>query len=310
MRLAICIPTFNREDYIADALASCPTPTQVAALGHELEVFVFDNASSDRTVELARSANPIPTVSVNAENLGYVGNINRCLSVHDRHDWVIILHSDDLLNTEVVLETISRLETLSEFGMIFGLNETIGGRTTAATRDSDTVWQAGDEGVKRMQNSVPCSGVFFNSHAIAKVGGLSDAYPFSADEHYNCLVARAFPVMCTNKVVSLYRRHDENTMLKTWIKPDFIPNFLQMRLEMNSMLSTPRSETVVHEQVGRSLVSQIPHCLRARQFASAARFARFGRAHVPRSRRSMGFTARLLLGGVAGLLVPRKGGAS
>lgn len=310
MRLAICIPTFNREDYIADALASCPTPTQVAAMGHDLEIFVFDNSSSDRTVEIALSASSVPTVSVNAENLGYVGNVNRCLSVYDRNDWVIILHSDDLLNTEVVLATIARLETLSEFGMIFGLNETIGGRTAAAERDSDTVWQAGDEGVNRMQSSVPCSGVFFNSHAIATVGGLSDAYPFSADEHYNCRVARAFPVMCTNKVVSFYRRHDENTMLKTFTKPEFIPSFMQMRLEMNSMLSTPRSESVVHEQVGRSLVSQIPHCLRARQFASAARFARFGRAHVPRSRRSLGFTARLILGGLAGLLMPRQGGAS
>lgn len=309
MRLAICIPTFNREDYIAEALASCPTPTQVAALGHELEVFVFDNASSDRTVELARSANPTPTVSVNAENLGYVGNINRCLSVHDRHDWVIILHSDDLLNTQVVLATIARLETLSEYGMIFGMNETIGGRTAAAVRDSDTVWPAGDEGVNRMQSSVPCSGVFFNSLAVAKVGGLSDAYPFSADEHYNCRVARAFSVMCTNKVVSFYRRHDENTMLKTFTKPEFIPNFLKMRLEMNAMLRTPRSETVVREQVGRSLVAQIPHCLRARQFASAARFARFGRAHVPKSRRSMGFTVRLALGGLAGLLMRRQGGA-
>jgi len=310
MRLAICIPAFNREDYIAEALASCPTPSKVEALGHQMEVFVFDNASTDRTVELARSANPAPTVFVNSQNLGYVGNINCCLSLHDQHDWVIILHSDDLLNTDVVLATMARLDQLSDYGMVFGLNETIGGRTPAAIRDSDTIWQAGDEGVGRMQNSVPCSGVFFNSRAIAEVGALSKAYPFSGDEHYNCRVALRFPVLCTNQVVSFYRRHDENTMLKIFRKPEFIPNFLQMRLEMNAMLSTPSSEAKVREQVARTLVAQIPHCLRARQFASAAGLARFGRTHVPQSRRSLGFTARLALGAISGLLMPQKGGTS
>lgn len=300
MRFAICIPVFNRENYIEQALASCPTPDQVLALGHQLEVFVFDNASSDRTVELALRTNPVPTIFKNSMNLGYVGNINRCLSVHEQYDWVIILHSDDLLNTEAVLATIARLNTETEYGMVFGLNETIGGRTAAAVCESETVWQAGDEGVNRMQSSVACSGVFFNSRAIAQVGGFSEAYPFSADEHYNCRIARSFPVMCTNKVVSYYRRHDENTMLKNFTEREFITNFLQMRMEMNAMLNAPRSGTEVREQVARSLVSQIPHCLRAREFGSAARFAQFGRTHLPWARRSMGVRLRLALGRIAG----------
>ena len=310
MRLAICIPTFNREDYIVEALTSCPTVAQAAALGHQLEVFVFDNASNDRTVERARSANPSATILVNAANLGYVGNINRCLSVHEKHDWVIILHSDDVLNTDVVLATMARLEELSEYGMIFGLNQTIGGHTSPVVSDCDTIWQAGDDGVGRMQNSVPCSGVFFNSRAIADVGSLSDVYPFSADEHYNCRIARLYPVICINRVVSYYRRHDANTMLQTYEQPGFIDNFLKMRLEMNSMLSVPNTETVVREKVAFSLVSQIPHCLRARQFASAARFARFGQSNVARSRRSLGFTVRIVAGRLAGFVGPQQRDAS
>jgi glycosyltransferase involved in cell wall biosynthesis len=297
LHIAICIPAYNREDYIAEALASCPASIP----GHKLSVHVFDNSSSDGTVALVRRDFPHVDVQVNLENLGYVGNINRCLSLASDHDWIVILHSDDLLDVRAVIATAARLEDLSDHGMIFGLNETLGQPHKHPSRAYFSNWQAGDAGVVRMQSSVPCSGIFYNSRAISQVGLFSPDYPFSADEEYHCRIARDFPITCSNLVISKYRRHDNNTMLETWRQATFIPNFLAMRLAMNAMLVTPMTERAVREAVARTLAGQIPHCLRLGEQTIAGRFADFALANTPPLRLRLGMLARIAWAKTAGI---------
>ena len=54
MRVSIVIPAYNEEEGIAATIASIPV-AELEASGYEVETLVIDNASTDKTAEIARS---------------------------------------------------------------------------------------------------------------------------------------------------------------------------------------------------------------------------------------------------------------
>ena len=94
-RLSVCIPTFNRAQYIGLAIAS----VLEQAIGLPVEIVVCDNASTDGTQELVRglmAAHPQLRYERNEVNLGADGNTLRAPS-HGRGDYLWILGSDDTI---------------------------------------------------------------------------------------------------------------------------------------------------------------------------------------------------------------------
>ena len=95
--LSICIPTFNRAELLEVCLAT--VLPQVAQFANEVECVVSDNASSDRTVVvLAESAKSFPIRVVrNAENIGIIANITKCVAELARGEFVLLMGDDDAL---------------------------------------------------------------------------------------------------------------------------------------------------------------------------------------------------------------------
>lgn len=104
--ISICIPTFNRADYLEQTLQSITRQTQ-----KPFEVIIVDNASTDNTSQIvAKYCRFGFTYIRNPKNLGMVGNYNRCLSLA-HGNYLSFLHSDDLIDPiwqETWLKTISR----------------------------------------------------------------------------------------------------------------------------------------------------------------------------------------------------------
>jgi glycosyltransferase involved in cell wall biosynthesis len=86
--IAVAIPTFNSEKYIAKALQS--TLSQNSGT---IPVYVFDNGSTDRTVDICRDFSHV-TVHRNSTNEGFSKNIRNCF-YEPPHEWVALLCSDD-----------------------------------------------------------------------------------------------------------------------------------------------------------------------------------------------------------------------
>ncbi|KKS79552.1 MAG: Glycosyl transferase, family 2 [Candidatus Beckwithbacteria bacterium GW2011_GWA2_43_10] len=103
--ISICIPTFNRADYLEQALQSLAQQTI-----KPFEVIIVDNASTDNTPQIAAKYKKLGFTYVrNPKNLGMVGNYNRCLELA-RGQYLSFLHSDDLISPtwqETWLETIA-----------------------------------------------------------------------------------------------------------------------------------------------------------------------------------------------------------
>lgn len=76
--LSICIPTYNRADYLRDALLSIFVQL-TPELSHMVEVVVADNASADHTEQVAKEFTGKIDRFVyvkNPDNVGFDGNIN------------------------------------------------------------------------------------------------------------------------------------------------------------------------------------------------------------------------------------------
>lgn len=100
LRLSVCIPTFNRAQYIGLAIDS----VLAQSAGLPVEVVVCDNASTDDTEALVRSVmaqHPNVRYERNEVNLGADGNTLRAPS-HARGDYFWILGSDDAITPGAV----------------------------------------------------------------------------------------------------------------------------------------------------------------------------------------------------------------
>jgi glycosyltransferase involved in cell wall biosynthesis len=92
--ISICIPTYNREKDLEEALKSV-----LRQIGPDVEVVVSDNCSADGTremVERYQQEHPTLRYSVNESNLGFDRNMHRCVKLAEG-EYVWFFGSDDLL---------------------------------------------------------------------------------------------------------------------------------------------------------------------------------------------------------------------
>jgi glycosyltransferase involved in cell wall biosynthesis len=118
--LGICIPTYNRPEYLADLLACLAAeyralPPELAAL---VRVYVSDNASPPATAEiLARYAGALPLTSWrNGRNIGCENNCFRLIErTTAEYKWLI---GDDDLLPPGALGAVLRLLTSERPGLV------------------------------------------------------------------------------------------------------------------------------------------------------------------------------------------------
>jgi glycosyltransferase involved in cell wall biosynthesis len=93
-RISVCIPTYNGEKFLRECIESVLEQTF-----RDFEVVVVDDCSSDGTVAIVNeyaAGDPRIRVIRNEQNLGLVGNWNRCVELA-RGEWIKFVFQDDLL---------------------------------------------------------------------------------------------------------------------------------------------------------------------------------------------------------------------
>jgi GT2 family glycosyltransferase len=104
--VSVCIPVYNTERFIADAVRST-----LAQTFRDLEVVVVDNASTDATPHvLAGFTDPRIRVFRNDENIGAAGNFNRAVSLA-RGRYLKVLCADDVLYPSCLEQQVAIFET-------------------------------------------------------------------------------------------------------------------------------------------------------------------------------------------------------
>ncbi|MCW3084105.1 MAG: putative glycosyl transferase [Bacteroidetes bacterium] len=102
--VSICIPTYNGEQYLKECL-----DTVLAQTYTNLEIIVVDDCSKDATAaiieEYIRKDKRIKLYR-NPENLGLVGNWNKCLELA-QGEWIKFIFQDDLVKPDCIEKQIN-----------------------------------------------------------------------------------------------------------------------------------------------------------------------------------------------------------
>jgi glycosyltransferase involved in cell wall biosynthesis len=116
--VSIGIPVLNASRWLAEALESALSQTY-----SDLEILVVDNASTDGTLELARSyTDDRVRVFTASKTISAIANHNRTVRLA-RGDYLKFLHGDDRLLPDCVAEMTRLAERDSQIGLVFAQRE-------------------------------------------------------------------------------------------------------------------------------------------------------------------------------------------
>lgn len=111
--LSICIPTYNRVDLLAQTLPTIQNQTY-----GDFELVIVDNASTDGTEDFVRSLRDSRVRYVrNPENLGLVGNQNRCIE-EAAGSIIAIYHDHDIYDPDLVRQSMELLHRHPRVGVV------------------------------------------------------------------------------------------------------------------------------------------------------------------------------------------------
>ena len=114
--VSICIPTYNGEAFITEALESAINQTYP-----NLEIIVSDDASKDKTLEIIntfKSKTSIPIHVFNHEPNGIGSNWNHSVR-KSNGDYIKFLFQDDVLKLECISKMMELFLTHKNLGMVY-----------------------------------------------------------------------------------------------------------------------------------------------------------------------------------------------
>ena len=111
-KLSVIIASYNHQDYISETLRSLEEQT----FG-DFEIIIVDDGSSDKTVEIAKSAQSRAQIYTQ-KNQGVVAARNRGVSLA-KGKYICFVDSDDVVLPERFAKQVALLDSDSELGLVF-----------------------------------------------------------------------------------------------------------------------------------------------------------------------------------------------
>jgi glycosyltransferase involved in cell wall biosynthesis len=229
--VSVCIPTYNGATFLADCLESV-----LAQTFKDFEILVVDDHSGDETLnivhEYARRDGRIRVI-VNDENLGLVGNWNRCVELA-KGEWIKFVFQDDLIAPTCLARMLEvrepgraimfssrrfmfgegtseptrqyHLSTLSVPGELFGGKTNISGQEYCAA----LIRQIRDQRISMNFVGEP-SAVMVHRDAFSRFGYFHPYLIHYCDFELWCRVATHTGIIYVPEVLSTFRVHPGST---------------------------------------------------------------------------------------------------
>jgi len=212
-KVSVCIPVYNGSDYIADSIQSILAQTY-----KNFNLIVCDNCSTDSTEEIVRNfKDPRLTYVRNNQNLGLVGNHNRCLELADG-EYVYFLHHDDIMLPDNLALKVSILDEHPKVGLVHSdvLFMDKDGEPLDLTK-FNVKRNYIEDGVKVFEKyilNMPVGASFFIGAVLArrdcylKLGSFNPFLPCVNDSEMWMRILLFYDVACIGKPLVIYRLHD------------------------------------------------------------------------------------------------------
>jgi glycosyltransferase involved in cell wall biosynthesis len=273
--VSVCIPTFNRADFLSDAIDSI-----LAQTFRDFELVVSDNASTDETPEvLGRYRDPRLRLHRNDSNLGLVGNFNRCLQLA-RAPYLVLCCADDywaprLLEQEVLLfEQHSDLSYLHVGSLVVDANKSPIGPNVLDLRPVTP----GREYFRRFLledlNGTNFSSVLYRRDRLLEIGGFDARLPHTQDLAVWARLALRGDVGYVAQPLVFFRKHRENYHVRWNWEAYFRERFVLIEMMFTEWPETRSEEfTGLREQVRRAMAQRVARSLAGQRLEGASRFS-------------------------------------
>jgi hypothetical protein len=201
--VSVVIPCYNQAHYLGEAIASVLAQTHP-----ELEVIVVDDGSGDNAEEV--TAHYPGVRCIRQENQGAAAARNRGFA-EARGAYVVFLDADDRLLPAAVKVGLEALADHPEAGFAAGACRDIG-PDGARLPSPEQPLVTRDHYAALLESCFIWSGssVIYRREALSAVGGFDERRAAGDDYELYLNIARRFPVVCHDAIVTEYRRHGLN----------------------------------------------------------------------------------------------------
>lgn len=212
----ICIPTYNRAQFIAGTVQSALAQTY-----RDFEIVIVDDGSTDNTLEVMRDLKDPRIRLVQKEHSGGPATRNRCIT-EARGEFLVWVDSDDHILPQTLELYANELSRDPDIDVLYGdlqvVDENLQPSGLWSYRDYYG-WTGCLVTDSAIENRIPNVCTMVRKSRYAEVGGYSPDFPRAHDYEF---WTRLAPVAVFKKVhtaVGLYRRH-EQSLSKLAKKPD------------------------------------------------------------------------------------------
>lgn len=213
-RVSVVIPCYNYGRFLEACCASV-----LAQEGVDVDVTIFDDASSDDTVEIATrlmADDPRIALVTHSHNLGHIKTFNEALSSATA-PFVVKMDADDQLAPGALMRATAVLEAHPSVSFVYGRVETFGEQVPGNLADvvrSWSVWSGSSWLIRRARrghNVIVQPEVVMRRSALERVGGHREEIPESSDFNLWLRLASVGSVARVNgPVQGLYRVHEHS----------------------------------------------------------------------------------------------------
>jgi hypothetical protein len=202
--VSVVIPCWNQGPYLGEAIES--------VLGQrypELELVVVDDGSEDNSYEVAAR---YPGVRRLRQPKGGVASARNHGLAETSGDYVVFLDADDRLLPNALEVGMGELLAAPEAAFAAGRPRDIG-RTGKVIREAAQPLVTRDHYLKLLEECFIWSGssVVYRRAPLEAVGAFEESRAAADDYELYLKLAREFPVVCHDTIVTEYRRHGSNT---------------------------------------------------------------------------------------------------
>jgi len=175
--VSVVILCYNYAQFLPSAVGSA-----LSQIGVEIEVIIVDDASTDRSIEVARALaarDPRVRVVENGRNQGMVATFNNGLAVANG-DYLIRLDADDMLTPGSVGRAIALFEEFPQVGLVYGHPLHFSTPVAPQHRDRATSWDIFvgrswlEMRCRLAQNCITSPEVVMRASVVNRVGGQRD----------------------------------------------------------------------------------------------------------------------------------------
>lgn len=214
-KVTIIIPTFNRKDYITEAIKSALNQTF-----SDYEILILDDASTDDTHEIIKPLLEDGRIRYicHPQNIGITANRNYGISI-SKGEYIAMLDSDDVWTDECKIKRqVEILDTHPDIGII--------GTYTKIINEEDKVigkikYCCADSSIRRKmlkRNQFTQSGVVVRKDAIEKAGFYDVNIPIWEDYELWLRIGKLFKFRNIPEFMTAYRDHRGNISKESYEK--------------------------------------------------------------------------------------------